>query len=235
MPKHLKTEEMGGFAMAELLVYDMTTSGTVAAELRKLLVKFSRACADVAAYADEKRQYNSRHLSAVFRDDLQAKYLLPSGLADCACRRVGHDFTRLNPNAVRRERRDNMPSYYGNTWILYSGETASVGMRAVKPWCTDYPFVLSLSVLKKRGKVKGKDEPQRLKDIPIDLSPAPMPAGEMWHNKEIRLYSDDDGRKWSLLVAVGLTDDVEDEAEDDPTQNPDYQEPDYTPLEEIGE
>jgi len=205
--------------MAELLVYDLTTSGGVAADLRKVLVKFSRACDEVAAFADKKQQYNSRYLAAVFGDDLQKKYLLPSGLAECVCRRVGHDFTRMNPNAARRDRRENVPNYYGNDWMLYSSETASVGMKTIEPWRTDYPLTVSLGVLKKHNKANGKDEPQRVKDVPFELTTEPLPAGEGWHNQEIRLYSSEGGKKWSLRIAVGVTDEAEDEK--DTTQNPD--------------
>jgi hypothetical protein len=220
--------------MAELLVYDMTTNSEVAGKLKQVLERFNLACSDVAAYADKERQYNSRHLSAVLGVVLQETHLLPAGLAECACRRVGHDSTRLNPNAVKRQRREMVPNYVDNKWVLYSGDTVSLGMAAVEPWCTDYPVRLSLSVLKKRNRAKRKDEPQRVKGVSFRLTHEPLPLSEVFHNKEMRLYASDDYKHWSLLVAVGITDD-EVAPEDDPTHNPDYQEPDYTPSEDVGE
>jgi hypothetical protein len=188
------TYQWGEWAMAELLVYDMTTSKKDAGKLNEVL----------------------------------------AGLAECACRRVGHDFTRLNPSAVKCQRRENVPNYSDNKWVLYSGDTVSLGMASVEPWCTDYPFRLSLSILKERNKAKHKDEPQRLKGVSFKLTRQPLPLGEVLHNKETRLCASDDYKHWSLLVAVGVTDD-EVAPEDDPTQSPDYQEPDYTPSEDVGE
>lgn len=209
--------------MAKLLVYDITTEKNQPAVLRKTLKQFTQACMAVAKYADAKSQYDPRTLEAALKSDIQEAFHLPTGLIVGVCRRVGHDFTRLNPDVARGTRRRNLPDYEGNRWILYTDSTASVRMDAAHPAddVADYEFLLSLT-----------NVGTRMTRLPFKPSSVPLPVGEGWHNKEMRLCASDGGKKWSLRVAVGVTDEIEDE--EDPTMNPDYQGPDYTPLEDDG-
>jgi len=228
--------------MAELLVYEIQTKQSKNAAIRKTfgttmkatLKQYSLACMFVAKYADEHHHYNRRTLAEVLSDDIQREFLLPSGIAECVCRRVGYDFARLNPLVRKGSHRTTVPDYYGNKWMLYSKDTASVVMQAANPADEERKYLLSLGAMKTFSQKKGDYIPQRLK-VPFEMNPVPLTDDGSWHNREMRLLLDADGKSWSLLVAVGVTNRDLDEDEDDPTQNPDHQEPDDMPPDEFGE
>lgn len=218
--------------MSELLVYDLKPTAEQSTALKKTFTRFTHACDDVVAYADKRQQYNQRHLAAVLENDLAKKYQLPVGIAACVCRRVAQDFVRLNPEAKRGQRREYVPNYYRNEWMLYSSDTASVMMKeAVEPWVTDYEYVVSLGAMTKRDEKQKKEVNQRFK-MPFSLTRKPIPPDQGWHDHEMRLYHYG-GKRWQLCVAL----DVDDGVEDDQSYplNPDYQEPDVYPEEYFGD
>lgn len=205
--------------ITELIVYRLNPTKKQAGVLRRTLRQFTMACEEAAAYADRKATYNSRTLSALLSGQLRKKYGLPSGVAECVVRRVSQDFTALNPDIKRGERRPNIPNYTDNSYFLCSKDTASILIHpAGHPAVWDYPLCVSLSVLKERLRV-----PVREREI------AHTAEGQRWHNREMRLYSYRQGEEWNLEVALA---DTEGEITD---FNPDHEEPDWVPDEGITE
>lgn len=202
--------------VSELLVYQLVVDKKKRL-LRKTLTQFNKACIEVATYADRKCVYNSRTLSALLSADIQKKYGLPSGIAECAVRRVSQDFTALNKNPVRGERRTHVPSYLGNKWMLCSKDTASVIMEAMHPSDTQYPTRVSLRLVSGREKFE------------FERRPSHIPQGQAWHARELRLYSYNDGERWQLEVAL------QDSDGENLDWTPDYQDPDddHMPSEDL--
>lgn len=198
--------------IVELIVYDLDVSKKQAGVLRRTLRQYTLACEEVALYADRKQMYGVQGLSAVKRAEIQRKYGLPSGVAECVVRRVGQDFTALNPKARRGSRRPNVPDYTDNNYFLCSKDTASVLMEQTHP-ADDFTLMVSLSVLKGRLRVPFRKRTEYTTE------------GQRWHNREMRVYSGQRGETWTLEVARGDTEGIVTDF------NPDYEEPDWEPDE----
>lgn len=180
--------------VAPLIVYFLKLTKSEQNLLSRTLRQFTFACEETVKYAHRKQVYNSRTLSAALNERLQRNYGISSGMAECVCRRVSHDFVALNPDIARKQPRLNVPDYTNNNWFLCSKDTASILAKATHPADFDLNVRVSVNVLKKRLKV-----PFRREDALTD-------EGERWHHKEMRVYADKDRQHWTLEVALGNTD-----------------------------
>jgi hypothetical protein len=235
----LRNRTEGVAKMLKLLTYRLRLVPSEERVLEESLHRYNKACAYVADYADSHRIYGVEKLRThqtrrvLLNKSVQTRFGIQSGLAESAIRRVVADYTRQNPDVHGDSRRPNIPTYEENTWMLCTPSTASIVMKALPPsHMAKYPFRVSVSTYKSRG--------GRLK-VPFKepLPPAPKPdENDTWGKKEMRLGVDSsNGENWSLVVAVEVPEEdvVLGLDGSDPREQPDYQESDYTPLDEIGE
>ena len=235
--------------MVEWLIYTLVPKSDEAVWLKQTLARYNEACQFVAEYAITENEFRSSELSKLLSQGIQGRFHLPSGVVESAIRHVSHDYYCIP--SKRRAVRQYMPTYADNKWVRYGDGSVSVVMLPVHASQPEpYPHRLSISLArdgrdgsKRRPKMEFKAEP---------ISRAVVDKSERWKTGDIRLTFSEDIAKWQLFVVLDVSDaatlttiastaEVEPEptdiyvgeGEDDPTLNPDYQEPDFTPPEDV--
>lgn len=225
--------------MLKLRIYRLTASLDETMLLRDTLDRYTNACAFVAEYADANRVYGLEKLRkhptrrVLLNRRVRNKFGIQSAVAEAAIRRVVNDYANLNPHVRGDTRREVLPTYEDNNWMLCTSATASVVMETVHPChISPYPFRVSVSTYKNRG--------GRLRfPFPAEREFRPMPQSDecdTWRKNEMRLGVDPSKDAWALIVAVEVPEEEVLLGEDgsDPREHPDYQESDDTPPEDDG-
>ena len=232
--------------MLKLLTYELSVVPREARLLRETLDRYNKACTYIADYADRREVYALEKLrkhaerNVLLKKKVETRFGIHTGIVEGAMRRVVDDYKRLNPQTRGSARREDIPTYDWNNWMLCTASTASIVMETILPTHTSaYPFRVSVSTYKNK---KGRLRLPLLKPSYYDAAPSPDDDPWAWKKNEVRLGVNPDRElQWQLLVGVDVpADDENKEADvaddalgDDPTLNPDYQEPDYTPPEDV--
>jgi hypothetical protein len=187
------------------LVYRLKTVPREDRDLQETLDRFNKACAFIAEYANEHRTYSLEKLrkhaqqGVLLNKRVQNKFGLHSGITEAAIRRVLDDYAQCNPKCPRGSRREVVPEYGDNAWILCTASTASVVMETIHPaHLSPAPFRASLATYKKK---KG-----RLR-VPFRRELGNVPVGEDWKKNRVVLVSTPDSEtNWTLIANVEIPD-----------------------------
>jgi len=235
--------------MVECLVYTLAPKSDEAVWLKQTLKRYNEACQFVAEYAIRENEFRSYELSKALSKDIQNRHHLPSGIVESAIRHVSHDYYCIPSR--RRAVRQYMPTYTDNKWVRYvDGSVSVVLLTTHVNQVAAYQHRLSISLAK-----DGLDGSLRRPKIEFkkgDPSPYEFEKNEKWETGNIRLTFSEDIAKWQLFVVLDVHDTAEsatgtgaaeeerlptdiqvNEDGSDPRESPDYQEPDFTPPEDV--